>query len=90
MLLSSDQKLIIKELIEQCYEYGFSSMYSIHKIAEKVGVVTDNFYNEDEMNGLLWDFGPYKTGYLDIYVNNYGVYATVPREFVDLLENWCR
>ncbi len=83
--MTTEQKSIIRELIEQSYDSGFHH-YPLAPIAAKLGI-TEPLYDNNTNTGLLWKLGRHGCAVLDI--NTEGTHAAVSRFALPTLERQC-
>ena len=64
--LTELQKAVARDLLKQCFEHGFASLYPLAPIAAKHGVAVKDLYDEEKQSGALFPLGPYGEGLIEI------------------------
>jgi hypothetical protein len=85
--MTTNQKRVIKALLNKSIEYGFGSGYSLKEIADELGI-SEVLYDNETNTGILWEFGPYGHGYIYAHGDWPNSYASISYDFAQILENW--
>lgn len=83
--MDENTKQIIKYLLKESYNYGFSRLYPLQSIADKLNLKVEDIYNENTGEGLLREYSDdFGNGFIEIKNGMAGPNFDVK----DLLENW--
>ena len=85
--MTLDQKKCLRELLHLCIEHGFGSSYPLLDVAAKAGV-KEPLYDNNTNTGVLWEFGPHGSGYINARGDWPRAVAGIDYDMAPLIENW--